>query len=313
MWYLYCNYIINGQNSGLVDILPKCNNLSWNSDGETLATSLIFDSLYDLAEGRTHIILKKDSKVVFTGVIVNKTNKDLSSSYTAMDYGFYLNQNKLIIQFNNVNAKQAIQQLCSKFNIKTSITALNTKIKQIYKDKSISDIIKDILEQCKNEIGEDYIFEMQGDILYINKLNDLKVDCKILIGKDYSVTRSIEDRKTRIIVVSNQENSTRILADISDKESISVHGQLTEIISVEDKDIAQAKNIAKNNLVLLNRTKRELSIQAAAIENGENIKAKRMIYINIAKYDAVGWYKIKNANHNLSNNIHKIDLTIDFS
>lgn len=313
MWYLYCNYIINGQNSGLVDILPKCNNLSWSSDGETLATSLIFDSLYDLAEGRTHIILKKDSKVVFTGVIVNKTNKDLSSSYTAMDYGFYLNQNKLIIQFNNVNAKQAIQQLCSKFNIKTSITTLNTKIKQIYKDKSISDIIKDILDQCKNEIGEDYIFEMQGDILYINKLSDMKVDYKLLLGKDYSVTRSMENRKNRIIVVSNQESSTRIFQDISDKESISIHGQLTEIISVEDKDIAQVKNIAKNNLSLLNRTSKEISIQAIAVENGESIKAKRMIYIDISKYGVAGWYKIKNANHNLSNNIHKINLTIDFS
>lgn len=313
MWYLYVNYIIGRGYINLTDILPMCNNLAWSSDADTLATSLTFDCLYDLAEGRTHVILKKDDKIVFMGVVVSKTNQLLKSNYTAMDYAFYLNKNKLVIQFNNNPAKQAIEELCNKFNLKSNITNLATVINQIYKDKTISDIILDILEQCKNEIGEKYIMEMQGDTLYIDKLSGLKADCKLLLGKDYSITRSMEDLKNRIIIVSNAEDS-RIITDVQDSESISAVGQLAEIISVEDKDIAQSNNIANNNLSLLNKTKKEFTIPTVAIEGGENVKANRLIHLNLEKYGVTdGWYQIKTANHNLANNIHKIDLTIDFS
>jgi len=312
MWSLFVNYVIRQGNVPLTDIIGKCNNLAWSSDADTLATTLTFDSLYDLAEGRTHIVLKKDSTVVFMGVIVSKQNKHMSSSYTAMDYAFYLNKNQLVAQF-NTNAKDAIQSLCSRLGIKNNITQLNTKIKKIYNSQAVSDIIKDILEQCKNEIGERYIMEMQEDVLYVQKLIDLRIDCKLLLGKDYTITRSMEDLKNRIIIVSNKENSTRIIQDVSDQDSISTFGQLAEIVSVEDKDVSQAKNIANNNLLLLNRTKKEFSIPTVAIENGEVVKADRMIFISIPQYGMNGWYEISTANHSLQNNIHKIDLTIDFS
>ncbi|MGE4272056.1 MAG: hypothetical protein AB7E31_04200 [Desulfitobacterium sp.] len=312
MWRLYVNYIVGQGNVPLVDILGKCNNLSWGSDADTLATTLAFDSLYDLAEGRTHVVLKKDSAIVFMGVIVSKTNQAMKSSYTAMDYAFYLNKNKLVIQFNNTPAKQAIKDLCKKFDIKTDIANLTTPINAIYKDSSISDIILDILSQCQNELGEKYIMEMQGDTLYIAKLTDLKLNCKLLIGRDYSVSRSMEDLKNRIIITSNSEDA-RVIADVQDTESISTFGQLAEVIQVEDKDIAQAKNIAQNNLALLNRTKKELTLSTVAIDGGEIVKAKRMIQINLGKYGINGWYKIKAAEHKLANSQHSIGITIDFS
>lgn len=313
MWNLYCNYIVGGKNSGLIDILPKCNSIAWTSDSETLATTLTFNTLYDLAEGKTHLVLKKDNKQVYTGVVIEKINTRFVGGYTTMDYAFYLNQNKILIQFNNITAKQAIQQLCGKFGIKTMITTLNTKIKQIYKDSSVTDIIKDILTQCRNEIGDEYIFEMQGDVLYIDKLKNMKADCTLLFGKDYSITRNIENLKNRIIVISDTEKSTRILQDIKDPSSISTYGQLTEIINVDKKDIAQAKNIGRNNLMLLNKTKKELTIPTVAVKGGENVKANRMIQLSIPQYGINGLYRVKSASHTLSNNIHRIDLTIDFS
>lgn len=312
MWRLFVNYVIGQGYVPLTDIIGKCNNLAWSSDADTLAATLTFDSLYDLAEGRTHIVLKKDSKVVFMGVIVSKTNKHMSSSYTAMDYAFYLNKNKWVGQF-NTNAKNAIYNLCNKFGIKSNITQLNTKIDKIYTSQAVSDIIKDILEQCKNEIGERYVMEMQGDVLNIQKLSDFKITCKLLLGKDYSINRSMEELKNRIIIVSNSENSTRIIRDVQDSESIKTFGQLTEIITVDNKDIGQANNIANTNLILLNKTKKELTIPTVAIEGGEEVKAKRMIFLDISKYGMNGWYKIKTANHSLANNIQRIDLTIDFS
>lgn len=313
MWYLYTNYIIGKGYIQPTDILPKCNNLSWSSDSDTLATSLNFDCLYDLAEGRTHLTLMKDAKVVFQGVVISKTNKVLSSSYTAMDYAFYLNKNETLIQFNKTNAKQALEQLCNKFNIPHAITSLNTKIDKLYRGDNISQIIDDILEQCESEIGEELIKEMRGNVLWIDKISNLKLDCRYKLEKDFSVTRSMEELKNNVLVVSNAENDTRILENAKDDTSIQIFGQLTKVLTVEEKNESQARNIAQNYLNQHNRTKKEISISILPIENGEDIRAKRMIKVSIPMYGVDGYYKIKSAQHSLQNNNHKINLTIDFS
>ncbi|WP_242976252.1 XkdQ/YqbQ family protein [Clostridium sporogenes] len=55
------------------------------------------------------------------------------------------------MQFRNMNAKSAIQQICSKVGIRNNITRLTTRINKLYYQESLSDIIKDILEQCKEK------------------------------------------------------------------------------------------------------------------------------------------------------------------
>lgn len=71
-----------------------------------------------MAEGRSHLVLKKSDKVIFAGLVTQKINKDKTSSYTAQDYSFYLNKNEEdIIQFNGSSAKQAIYSLLGKYGI----------------------------------------------------------------------------------------------------------------------------------------------------------------------------------------------------
>ncbi|WP_242976251.1 XkdQ/YqbQ family protein [Clostridium sporogenes] len=91
MWYLYTSYIV-GKGYATKEIMGQSNNLNWSNDIDTLATSLSFDSILDLAEGRSKIILKKDKATIFEGVVVSKTNKENVHSYTAMDYAWYLNK-----------------------------------------------------------------------------------------------------------------------------------------------------------------------------------------------------------------------------
>ncbi|UCA36598.1 XkdQ/YqbQ family protein [Clostridium sporogenes] len=292
------------------EIIKYSNNLSWSNDIDTLATSLSFDSILDLAEGRSKIILKKDKIVIFEGIIVSKTNKENIHSYTAMDYAFYLNKNKYVMQFRNVYAKTALQQICKKVGINNSITWLGTRINKLYYQESLSDIIKDILEQCKREIGTNYIMEMQGKTLYINRLIDLKINSTALIEKDYSVSRSMEDMQNRIVAVNNDG---KIMADIKDTKNIKTYGELADIISVEDKNKSQAYNIARNELREKNKTKKELTFNTIDTGKGIYINCNRLIRVNLGKYGVNGWYRIKSTQHTLNNNIHKIGITIDFS
>ncbi|MBN3398159.1 XkdQ/YqbQ family protein [Clostridium botulinum] len=310
MWYLYVSYIV-GKGYTTKEIIGQCNNLSWSNDVDTLATSLSFDSILDLAEGRSKIILRQDKITVFEGVVVNKNNKENIHSYTAMDYAWYLNKNKYVMQFRNINAKSALQQICAKVGIKVNIrTRLTTRINKLYFQESLSDIIKDILEQCKREIGTNYIMEMQGKTLYINRLVDLKINATLLIGKDYSISRSMEDMINNVIAVNNDG---RVLATVKDNNSIKIFGELTDIISVEDKNTSQANNIIRNELKEKNKVKKELTFNTIDTGKGIYINCNRMIRVNLDKYNVNGWYRIKSTQHTLNNNIHKIGITIDFS
>lgn len=314
MWYLYTNYIIGEGYIDLTNIIQYCGNLQWTNDQDTLAVSLTFDSILDLAEGRTHLILKKDDKIVFQGVIVNKNNKDKTSSYTAMDYAFYLNKNEEdIIQFNETNAKQAIYSLLGKYGIGGACTTLNTNISKVYKGSTVSGIIDDILDQCTKELGEEIVKEMRGNVLWIDRVSNLKVSCKYKVGNDFSITRSMEDMVNNVYVITSEESDKNSYANAQDKNSISIFGLLSKVLSIDKGNISQAQNLANKYLDSYNATKRELTVTLLDVENCEDIRAKRMIPITISKYGVDGYYKVKSAQHTLANNTHKINVTIDFS
>lgn len=317
-WYLYSTYIIGdtgATNSTPVDILSKCNNLSWTNDSDTLAVTLTFDSILDLAEGRSHLVLKKNSKEVWAGLVTKKTNKDKTSSYTAQDYAFYLNKNEEdIIQFNGTNAKQAIYSLLGKYGIGGACTTLDKGINKVYKGKKVSEIIDDILDQCTKEIGEEVVKEMRGNVLWIDRVSNLKIDCEYKVGNDFSVTRSMEEMVNNVYVITNEESDKNgAYANAQDSNSISAFGLLSKVISIDKANTSQSKNIADKYLFNYNATKKELTVTLLDIENCEDIRAKRKIPITIKKYGVDGYFKVKSAQHSLANNIHKINVTIDFS
>ena len=313
-WYLSTNYIIGkGEVSPMEEIMDRCGNYQWADDSDTLAVSLTFDSTLDLAEGRSHLVLQKDKKIVFQGVIINKTNKDKTSSYTAMDYAFYLNKNEEIIQFNNLNAKDSIYALLNRLNIGGACTTLNTKINKFYKGKTASDIIKDILDQCKLELGEDVCMEMRGKVLWIDRISNLKVTCDYKLGTDFSVLRSMEDMFNYVDVVTSEESDKASYAHANDDESIKIFGRLKKVISLEKGNESQAQNVATKYLASYNGTKKELTCTLLDISGCEDIRAKRSIPITIARFGVDGYYKVKSAQHSLNDEVHKITVVIDFS
>lgn len=53
-----------------------------------------------------------------------------------------------------------IKSLCSEIGIKVEVSGLDTKIDKIYKDKTISDIIYDIIEQCSQFNSKKFLLSM---------------------------------------------------------------------------------------------------------------------------------------------------------
>lgn len=295
--------------AGGIDILSKSNNLSWNSDIDTLGIELSFDSLYSLPEGIV-TSLYINNKEYTRGIVIKKSEGKFSYSYTCFDYSFYL-KNEVIKQFNNVSASSAISSLLKEFKIKNEIVSIPTKITKIYKDEAISAIIDDILEQAEQEQGIKYFKEMQVDTIVINKLQDMKINPKILIGADFTINSSIEEMKNKILVVSSGESNNSIFAIGQDKSSQVKYGLLQEVESIEDKNIAQAKNIAVNLLKARNKIFKDTSIPLIGVKDAETIKANRLIELNVGN-KLKGWYRIKSASHSLSNGKHTINIELEW-
>ncbi|MFL0251247.1 hypothetical protein ACJDT4_12495 [Clostridium neuense] len=303
---LYATY-----NDLLYDITNRCNNMSWSSDKDTLAVQLDFDSIVNMEEGTQVGIENVDNNLIYMGILFKKTQKKFENAYTCMDFAFYL-KNKTTIQFNNVSASDAIQQLCNKFNIELEIDSIATKINKIYKAQEASSIIDDILTQAENETGQEYIKEMNVTTLVIKKLEETKITPKIIIGSDVSLESSIENMKNSIIVQSNDENDNTIYAAYKDDNSIEKYGLLQEVQTIDSKNKSQASQIAKNFILKNNKVFKNLSFSAVALNDADEIKANRMMNIILADFNISTWLRIKSVKHTLKNNLHELSLEFDF-
>lgn len=292
-----------------IDIISSSNNISWSSDSDTLGTQLTFESIKDLREGAV-ISFFNDYRELIRGRIIKKVINRDTFNYVVQDYSSYL-RNKVIKQFNGASASNAINSFLSEAYIQGNICDIPTIITKIYINESLADILDDILEQAKNDQGIDYVKEIEGTTLYIRKLNDMKINPKIYISKDVSIDSSIENMKNKIQVISNSSKNNAVYATSEATGSYDYYGILSDIVEVDEKNIAQAKNIANNTLNESNSIQRSTTIEGIAFSGADDIKAKRMIYLDLGS-KLTGYYKIKSATHTLDKTLHKISLNIEW-
>jgi len=316
---------------GSKDFTSLVGNLSWSSHIDTLGEELSFDFAYNdskyfesfnfLREGSI-VARLKDDEVLRHYIIVNTTTSGrFSRSFTCYDYGWYLNKNETVIQFKGISVSQAIKKLCDKFGIQHSITDITTLVTKIYKDRVISDIIKDLLEQAEQETGTKFFMEMDGDILKVMRQTDLLIDPTIQLSGNTapfpvrkfisspSHSTSIEEMKNKIIVVSTGEDSMKVFAEASDEESIATYGLLTEVVTLDDeKNAAQARQIAKNTLNDLSKVKQGSTV---TLLGHEDIKAGRLINLDEKITGISGKHLIKSASHTVKKGIHLVSVELE--
>ena len=290
------------------DILYNSNNISWNSDIDTLGTQLTFDSIKDLCEGQVVSLYEGDNELI-RGIIINKVDNRNTFSYTVQDYSFYLKNKVPIIQFNGEQASECIKQLISDAYLVGSISEIPTPITYNYRGETISDIIDDILEKAEADQGIKYVREIEGNKLYIYQLQDLKIVPNVIVG-DFSINSSIENMKNDINIISSEEKYNSILANACDESLYYWYGKLSETITVDADNVAQAKNIALNKLAELNKIERSTTIPLVVLDEKVEIKANRLIYLHTGPF--CGYYKVKNAKHTLVDGLHKCDIEIIF-
>ena len=284
------------------DILYNSNNLSWGDTDDSLGTQLSFDTLKDLYMQQV-VSLYLFDKEIFRGVVINKTEKygGISYKYVVQDYSYYMN-NKIIKQFNNMQADKAISSLLSEAYTNGEITIIPTLITQIYKD-SVNEIIDDILEKATDDQGIEYVKELEANILYIRRLSDLKIRPDVVIENDTEIKSSTEDMKNSITVVDNSEDNTNKYAVAEDPNQYDWYGKLSDLVEIDTDNVAKAQNIANNKLAELNKIVKSSSVSLLVLSEDVNniIKSNRLIYLNQGNF--IGYYKVKSTNHTLQDGL----------
>jgi len=313
------------KNGAKRNITQLIGNLSWSSNMDALGMEMSFDYASsgntEVLELGDHLILGNNGKVINYFVIVNESvSGRFSKSYTCFDYGWYLNKNETVIQFKKVSASKAIEKLLDKFKVKHKIVNIPTAITKIYKDMTVSDIMNDILDQASQELKTKFRLEMNKDMVTVSKLMDLVINPQIRLSSNSplfpvtsaisnpSKSRSIEEMKNKVFVVSNDEKSTKIIAESSDQAGITKYGLMTEVVSVEAKNASQARNIAKNTLSDLNRIKGEVSVE---LLGHDDIRAGRILMLNEPVTNIKGLHLIKSANHSVNLGIHRVTVQLE--
>ena len=302
-----------------IDMTAVTGNLSWQNTLAEISTTLSFETPKSDAR-HTNIFVPQAGNIVqmytfdemFRGIILSvddgnpKVNK-----YTVADFGWYLNKSKETYQFNSMPAYKAITKVCADFNIPIHIIPeLNQLITKIYFDKTISEIIVDILELC----GGGYNYDITAYGLRVYKIGEIviqpnfklspntkSVDSVFLRGiESHSV--SMEEMKNSIKVITEKDEKYTVQKVLRDEDSISKYGLLQEVIKI-DPEKENANTVATQNLAELNKLKETYSFEIIEDVNSYT-RAGYVIPVNGHNY------VIESSSHSIKKCIHYVKLDL---
>jgi len=312
------------------DVSDIIGNLTWRDTVDTLGVEVDFELpinrydkkfefLYDITLGDPIQILNAKGEVLVQAIIVSETPNGKITSFTAYDMAWYLNKSTVIKQFKKMIGNDCVKSLCKEIGIDVEVSGLDTKIDKIYKDKAVSEVIKDIIEQCSQFNSKKFFIEFDKNKLIVSPYKKIKVFGTFEIQKDkfinineniggVSLSKSIVDMKNSVLVITENKGAIRTIGEEQDSKSIEKYGKLQEVVTLDEKEFSKANLVAKNELKKLNRITEDFSID---VLGDDNVKSGRVIDIDLPLFNLKGEYLIKESNHTISNHIHKISLKLE--
>ena len=312
------------------DVSDIIGNLTWRDTVDTLGVEVDFELpinrydekfefLYDITLGDPIQILNAKGEVLVQAIIVTETPNGKITSFTAYDMAWYLNKSTVIKQFKKMIGNDCVKSLCKEIGIDVEVSGLDTKIDKIYKDKAVSEVIKDIIEQCSQFNSKKFFIEFDKNKLIVSPYKKIKVFGTFEIQKDkfinineniggVSLSKSIVDMKNSVLVITENKGAIRTIGEEQDSKSIEKYGKLQEVVTLDEKEFSKANLVAKNELKKLNKITEDFSID---VLGDDNVKSGRVIDIDLPLFNLKGEYLIKESNHTISNHIHKISLKFE--
>ncbi|MBR1737183.1 MAG: hypothetical protein IJ736_09235, partial [Firmicutes bacterium] len=255
------------------DISPFVGELGWSESMDTVGVSVSF-AVPDTEEKYLERLLimagdivsiQNDEGELIRAVVYSVSRDFPKRTVKAFDFGFYLNKNDIVIQFKEQSVSECLRTLFTRLNIPVGeICDMPAKVTAVY-IKNVSEIIKELIEIQQGNDGKKYMYELRGEKIYVFQYPEepLEYLFKPAINvAAFDVTHrkahgrgkyshSIENMKNSVTAVINSKTTGNMPAveyTVSDAESVSRYGLLSENYSVNSEDLENIKSLADNEL-----------------------------------------------------------------
>lgn len=261
------------------DITQLVQKINWRGRKGTatrsLNATLIDDDGYkharsgiDVEEGQ-QCQFSLDGKELFQGLIMTQTQSNGKTlSFTAYDNGIYLSNNKDTFLYENKTASDVFRDCCTRFGIPMGeVAECSYKIPELAKSKTTPwDAIADALSLDFDATGvRHFVTSANGRVSLLTRRENI-LQWVIEVGRNmqsYTYTRSIEDIKTRVKMLSKEGD---VVAEKRNTELEKRIGIFQEIDTPDEAfTAAQANDLINGILEEKSTPKRSLSVEAAGI------------------------------------------------
>ena len=309
------------------DITAFCGNVSITDNMDSITVELSFSvaknprdkyitaSCPNITPG-DKIDVIGDTREMFSGIIIEAS---ISGEYTAFDYGFYLSNNDVIIQFNKTPCTTAVQQLCSKAGLPLgNLPALSGTIDGLYIEKSVLEILQEIIEISTAATGKNFFMRVRNGALNIYEYPQILTFAKhrFEAGNELDITYALgsvdgsdsaKDMRNNIVVVSEDNGAAKVLATAKNDEAIAKFGKLTKTIK-KSSDEENPKTKADNTLKEFGNIQKTRSV--GDMLGSEAVTAGVLLLFSSDKYELKGAYMVKSVTHTFGAT-HRMSLDLE--
>lgn len=314
--------IIKGEQG--YDVTQLVEQVKWKgrkgSSSRTLNVTLIDDDGYKHARSEIDVeqghqcLFSYNGTELFRGIIMTQTQSNRKKlQFTAYDNGIYLANNKDTFTYENKTASDVFRDCCTRFGLPMGEVAnCSYKIPELTKSKTTAfDAIADALSLDFDATGiRHYVSSDKGKISLLTRRENI-MQWVIEVGQNlssYSYTRSIEDIKTRVKLVS-KEGTT-----LAEKSNAALEKKLGVFQEIDRPDesltTAQINDLIASILDEKSTPERTLDVEAMGIVE---VISGIGVYIIIPELGLSRTFYVDEDTHTFKDNLHTMSLKLNYA
>ncbi len=306
------------------DISELVESVKWKgrkgSSSRTLSVTMIDDDGYKHARSEINVeqgvqcLFSYNDTELFRGIIMTQTQSNAKKmTFTAYDNGIYLANNKDTFTYENKTASEVFRDCCTRFGLPMGeVASCSYRIPELTKSKTTAfDAIADALSLDFDATGiRHYVSSEKGKLSLLTRRENI-MQWVIEVGQNlstYSYTRSIEDIKTRVKMVS-KEGTT-----IAEKSNSSLEAKIGVFQEIEQPDesltTAQINDLISSILDEKSTPQRTLSVEAVGIPD---VISGIGVYIIIPELELSRTFYVDEDTHTFQDNMHTMSLKLNYA
>lgn len=314
--------IIKGEQG--YDVTQLVETIKWKgrkgSSARTLTATLIDDDGYKHARSGIDVekghqcLFNYNGKELFRGIIMTQTQTNRKKlQFTAYDNGIYLANNKDTFTYENKTASDVFRDCCTRFGLPMGeVAKCSYKIPELTKSKTTAfDAIADALSLDFDATGiRHYVASDKGKLSLLTRRENI-MQWVIEVGQNittYSYTRSIEDIKTRVKMVSKVGTTVAEKKNAALEEKIGVFQEIDQ--PDESLTTAQVNDLIVSILEEKSTPERTLNVEAVGIAE---VISGIGVYIIIPELGLSRTFYVDEDTHTFKDNMHTMTLKLNYA